>query len=111
VEEYDTQVLKIAQAMCDNNPGLKGAFNIQSIANQNGEVVPFEINCRISGTNSIRSGFGFKDVQYTIEELLWNKEPLKPLITKGVAYRILTDVIYTDVESLKGNNTDKFILF
>ena len=111
VDEFDAQVHKIAQAMCDNNPGLKGAFNIQSIAKSNEEVIPFEVNCRISGTNSIRSGFGFKDVQYTIEELLWNKEPQKPLITKGVAYRILTDVIYTHSESLKGNNTDKFILF
>ncbi len=111
IDDYDNQILKIGQAMCENNLGLKGAFNIQSIVNEYGDVVPFEINCRISGTNSIRSSFGFKDVQYTIEELLWEKDPQIPLITKGVAYRILTDVIYNESEDLKGNNTDNFKLF
>ncbi len=111
VHEYDKQVFKIAQAMCDNTPSLQGAFNIQSIVNKNNEVVPFEINCRISGTNSIRSGFGFKDVNYTIEELLWGFEPQTPLIKQGVAYRMLSDVIYTISEDLKGNKQDEFILF
>ena len=97
--------------MCENNSGLKGSFNIQSIAKSNGEVIPFEVNCRISGTNSIRAAFGFKDVQYTIEELLWNIEPEKPIITNGVAYRYLTDVIYANSEVLNGTNTDNFILF
>ncbi len=111
VHKFDNQVFKIAQAMCENTPGLKGAFNIQSIVNRNEEVVPFEINCRISGTNSIRSGFGFKDVNYTIEELLWGLEPQRPFIKQGVAYRILTDVIYTNSENLNGNKQDEFILF
>jgi carbamoyl-phosphate synthase large subunit len=109
--KIDAQVLNIAQDMCNNMPGLKGAFNIQSIVKNNEEVVPFEINCRISGTNSIRASFGFKDVNYTIEELLWGFEPQRPLIIQGVAYRILTDVIYTDSENLKGNNQDEFKLF
>ncbi len=111
VTEYDNEVIKIAQSMCENNSGLKGSFNIQSIAKSNGEVIPFEVNCRISGTNSIRAAFGFKDVQYTIEELLWNIEPEKPIITNGVAYRYLTDVIYANSEVLNGTNTDNFILF
>jgi carbamoyl-phosphate synthase large subunit len=109
--KFDAQVLKIAQDMCEKTPGLKGAFNIQSIVKNNDEVVPFEINCRISGTNSIRAGFGFKDVNYTIEELLWGFEPLRPIIKEGLAYRILTDVIYTDSENLIGNNQDEFKLF
>lgn len=111
VDEYDKQVWEIVKAMCNNQSGLKGAFNIQSIVTKDGKIVPFEINCRISGTNSIRSGFGFKDVQYTIEELLWNIKPEKPQITKGIAYRYLADVIYPDASTLKGNNFDKFKVF
>lgn len=111
VDEYDRQIWEIAKAMCENQSGLKGAFNIQSIVTKDGRIVPFEINCRISGTNSVRSGFGFKDVQYTIEELLWDIKLEEPQVTKGVAYRYLADVIYADVSTIKGNNSDKFKVF
>jgi carbamoyl-phosphate synthase large subunit len=73
---------------------IAGSCNIQSIASEDGEIYPFEINGRISGTNSIRSQFGFKDVQYTVEEYLLNKQPSKPNVTYGSAARILMDVIY-----------------
>lgn len=111
MDDYDDKITAIAEKMCKKHSGLKGSFNIQSIITDSGEVIPFEINCRISGTNSIRSGFGFKDVQYTIEELLWNISPVTPQITKGEAFRFLTDVIYPDANNLKGNNSDNFKVF
>lgn len=77
---------------------LKGSCNIQSIVDNKGNVNPFEINCRISGTNSIRGQFGFEDIKYTLEEHLYNKVPHKPIIKKGSATRILMDVIYPDTK-------------
>ncbi len=79
---------------------IKGSCNIQSIVTKDGRIVPFEINGRISGTNSVRSNFGFEDVKYTVEEYLLNKEPQQPVIKQGAAVRILMDVIYPDVTSL-----------
>jgi carbamoyl-phosphate synthase large subunit len=89
---------------------FKGAFNIQSIIDTNNKIHPFEINCRISGTNSIRHNLGFKDVQYTIDELLFQKTILKPTISDGFAIRYFADVIYPNGIS-NNNNSDNFILF
>jgi carbamoyl-phosphate synthase large subunit len=85
---------------------IKGACNIQCIVTENG-IIPFEVNCRVSGTNSIRSQFGFKDVEYIIDEYLYNKPLKKPEISTGSALRILYDIIYPGkkVEEID-NNTD-----
>ena len=89
---------------------IRGAFNIQCILTEKNEVFPFEVNCRISGTNSIRSHFGFEDVRYTIEELLFNKAIIAPVIKEGMAYRYLADVIYT--EGLhNGDSSDNYKIF
>ena len=111
IKEYDEVLKAIAQQMCASLPGLKGSFNIQSIVTKEQTIVPFEINCRISGTNSIRAGFGFEDVLYTVEELLWNIKPSTIKLTQGMAYRYLSDVIYPSVNGLKGDKTDNFIEF
>ena len=91
---------------------IRGACNLQSIVTADGTIVPFEVNCRISGTNSIRSQFGFKDVSYTVDEYLYNKQPEKPVITTGSAVRMLSDIIYHGT-SLKDitNNADKFYIY
>jgi carbamoyl-phosphate synthase large subunit len=110
---HDKMMEGMARQMIDVF-GLRGSFNIQSIVKPDGEIVPFEVNCRISGTNSIRQGFGFKDVIYTAQELLYGIEPQSPEITEGVAYRYLADVIYAtgpDADSLLGNRTDTHIEF
>lgn len=109
IKEYDCEMEKIAFEMikCSN---LKGAFNIQSMVTNNGKIFPFEINCRISGTNSIRSHFGFTDVKYTLDELLYDQLPETVKILTGTAYRYLADIIYPAGIS-SGNNMDNFILF
>lgn len=109
VKDYDEELEKIAISIIEKSD-IKGAFNIQSIVKETGEIMPFEINCRISGTNSIRSQFGFQDVIYTIEELLYNKEIKKPEVSCGVAYRYLADVIYPNGVD-NGNSSDNYILF
>lgn len=113
VRQYDQTMEKMAGAMCQI-PDLRGSFNIQAIVAKDGTIIPFEINCRISGTNSIRSQFGFKDVEYTIRELLYNETISPPTIQDGVAQRILMDVIYPGVASesqLTGTATDQFSIF
>jgi carbamoyl-phosphate synthase large subunit len=49
---------------------IKGSCNVQIIVTSNG-IVPFDVNCSISGTNSIRSQFGFEDVAYTVDGCLY----------------------------------------
>jgi carbamoyl-phosphate synthase large subunit len=90
---YDDRMLSIASAMIQSG-ALKGSFNIQSIVTDDGNIVPFEINCRISGTNSIRHNLGFQDVKYTIQEFLFNQAPDTPNPIEGMATRVLLDIIY-----------------
>ena len=107
VDEYDREMKNILENLIENSE-IRGAANIQAIVNENGEIVPFEINCRISGTNSIRSNFGFEDVKYTLEEWLYERSISAPKIKKGIATRILMDVIYenlSDFSEAQTNNT------
>ena len=98
IEDIITKILK--------NFTIRGSCNIQSIVSDDGSITPFEVNGRISGTNSIRSQFGFEDVKYTIEEYLYNKVPTIPKITKGACVRIYLDIIYPDI-SLNEIKTNK----
>ena len=94
------------------NAEFRGSANLQSIVTDDGIVVPFEINCRISGTNSIRANFGFEDVKYTLMEYLYGTTPPKPIITKGIATRIMLDVIYPfakSIETCKDNKANYYI--
>lgn len=90
---------------------IVGSCNIQAIVDYENNIWPFELNCRISGTNSIRGQFGFEDIKYTIDEYLYNKTPAKPVIKKGSAVRILMDVIYPDtsLNDIKDKNTKHYI--
>lgn len=92
--DCDGQIEAILKKMVKRFP-FRGSCNIQSRVTKTG-VVPFEINCRISGTNSVRSQFGFPDVAYTVQELLLDQQPSPPNIRRGSALRIIMDVIYPD---------------
>jgi carbamoyl-phosphate synthase large subunit len=111
VTDYDNGIKEILLKVIKHS-NIKGAANLQMIITPTGEIFPFEINCRISGTNSIRSNFGFEDVKYTLEEYLYNTAPTQPKIISGVAVRILMDVIYPNVydnSDLKDNSSKFFI--
>ncbi len=92
--EYDHLVLPIIESM-NQHFHLVGSLNVQSIVTLGG-LVPFEINARISGTNSVRSQFGFDDVQYVVSEYLLNVAPPKVEVQKGSAIRVIMDIIYPD---------------
>lgn len=111
VFKYDNELRVIAQKMI-NIGGLRGSFNIQSIVTEYNEIIPFEINCRISGTNSIRHNLGFPDVKFAIQEYLFDQIPDKPNPIEGVATRILMDVIYPNNPSFDKLNADsKFLIY
>ena len=94
--DYDKKIEKIIKKIVKNFR-IKGSCNIQSIVDEKDNIIPFEINCRLSGTNSIRGHFGFEDVRYTLDEYLFNKRPKRPIVKKGAAVRLLMDVIYSGV--------------
>lgn len=101
-KDYDSTIEMLLKSIIYVMP-INGPCNIQSIVTNKG-IVPFEINCRYSGSNSIRSQFGFEDVRYGIDEYLLGIQPPKPIITNGIAIRLYMDVIYkeqtrADIES------------
>ena len=104
ISKYDKQVQVILESMLKTIE-IRGGANLQSIVTEDGRIVPFEVNCRISGTNSIRSQFGFKDVYYTLQEYLYGQEPDKPNVKPGRAIRILMDIIYPE----HGDDTQSYI--
>jgi len=75
---------------------IVGSANIQAIIDKNDQIHIFEINCRVSGTNSIRHNFGFRDVVYALQEYLYETPLETPKITEGKAVRILMDIIYPE---------------
>jgi carbamoyl-phosphate synthase large subunit len=73
---------------------IRGPCNVQSIVTGDGRLVPFEVNCRYSGTSSIRSQLGFPDVVFGIQEYLLGTPPEPPRVREGCAVRIFMDIIY-----------------
>lgn len=108
--EYDETIRDLIARITDNFV-VRGSCNIQGIATTTGALIPFEINCRISGTNSIRAQFGFEDVRYTVEEYCFNRKPPPPQVKAGAAVRILMDVIYPDIDlgQIEAEDTEHFI--
>lgn len=93
---------------------IRGSINIQSIIGEDEEIKPFEVNCRISGTNSIRHQMGFQDVKYALQEFLLNipPDPVDLDKGKGVATRILMDVIYPEASNFSElDNSSKHFIY
>lgn len=107
--DYDNELKTIILKMIQNFP-FRGSINIQARATKKG-IIPFEINGRISGTNSIRAQFGFKDVLYTVQEYYLNQQPDTPTVKYGSALRIILDLIYPE-RSLDAidNKNDKYFI-
>lgn len=112
IKTYDKKLEEIILKMIQAK-GLKGSLNVQSIVDETGEIIPFEVNCRISGTNSIRHNLGFQDVKYTLQEYLFDEEPDAVQAIDGVAVRLLYDVIYPNAtdENRLNNNSSNFKVY
>lgn len=109
---YDNQLRNIIEKMIQQK-GLVGSVNLQSIVNDKGQIIPFEVNCRISGTNSIRHNLGFQDVKYTIQEYLFDEQPDEIKAIDGIAVRLLYDIIYPHAtnELELNNNKSPHIIY
>ncbi|TAF34973.1 MAG: ATP-grasp domain-containing protein [Cytophagales bacterium] len=109
--QYDSKMLEIIQKMMKHLP-ISASCNVQAIVDKDTQqIIPFEINGRISGTNSIRSQFGFKDIQYLVEEFLLDQNPEPIKVTGGSAIRVLMDVIYpnTSLKDVKNKHTTHYL--
>ena len=109
--DYDEAIRGILEKIIAVTP-IRGSINLQSIITPAGEIQPFEVNCRISGTNSIRSQFGFEDVRYALQEYLYREPLSEPVVKAGSAVRILMDVIYpaeTVTDNLRNNQAEHYI--
>jgi carbamoyl-phosphate synthase large subunit len=94
--DFDEPLTYLVEQMVEKFD-LRGPCNIQSIVNEEGRIVPFEVNCRYSGTSSIRAQLGFPDVVFGVEEYLLSKELSTPSPNiSGSAVRIYMDIIYPD---------------
>jgi carbamoyl-phosphate synthase large subunit len=111
-KEYDAVLENILLKMIANAT-LRGSINLQSIVEEDGTIIPFEVNCRISGTNSIRHNLGFQDVKYTLQEYLYQQEPDIVNAIEGIATRLLYDVIYPNStnEAELNNNSSTFKIY
>jgi carbamoyl-phosphate synthase large subunit len=97
VRNHDDGLRKIVTSMVDALD-IKGPCNIQSIVTGTGEIIPFEINCRYSGTSSIRAQLGFPDVVFGVQEYLLGIQPEPPVEMAGSAIRIYLDLVYPGKE-------------
>lgn len=110
IRQYDTQMHALLERLVAIFP-FRGSANLQSRVTSSG-IVPFEINCRISGTNSIRAQLGFPDVAFTIDEWLLGVRPRPPAVIDGCALRVMLDVVYPGRSlSQIDNRHDHFHLF
>lgn len=111
-KRYDRNLDRLLRIMLKHFD-IRGSCNIQSIVNETtGEIMPFEVNGRISGTNSIRSQFGFEDVRYTLDEYLFDRSPQMPHIQYGSAIRMMMDIIYPNKAMMEiKNNQDTYYLY
>lgn len=95
VQQHDGALRAMIEAMIAAFP-FRGSCNLQTRVTAKG-IVPFEINCRISGTNSVRAQFGFRDVAYTVQEYLLGQTPDACALTRGSAIRVIMDIIYPGI--------------
>lgn len=107
---YDDVIESMLRRIVEAFP-FRGSCNLQTRVTADGPV-PFEINCRISGTNSVRAQFGFPDVAYTVQELLLCQRPDRPAIRQGCALRTIVDVIYPERSLAEiSDRHDHFFIF
>ncbi len=109
VEDYSLEIESLIRKIIQHFT-IRGPCNLQGRVTTKGIII-FEVNCRYSGTNSIRSEFGFPDVYWGCNEYLYNYPPEKGNITKGAAMRFYSDIIYPDIklEQIAPQNKKAFI--
>lgn len=77
--------------------GSRGAINIQGRV-RNGELIPFEINPRLSASTYLRAMTGFNEVDFLLQRIAFNN-PVQPApLREGWYLRSLTEFYVTPQE-------------
>lgn len=76
----------------------RGSLNVQLMVGRDGPI-PFEFNARISGSNSIRTHFGFNESAMAIRSFLRRERIDQPKTREGVALRYVEDVFLDGVSA------------
>jgi carbamoyl-phosphate synthase large subunit len=77
---------------------IMGSLNVQLMVGPDGPV-PFEFNCRFSGTTAVRAHFGFNEPEMSLRSYLLNEPLDPPRIRSGVALRYLEEVFLEGVRA------------
>ena len=74
-----------------NSLDYLGSLNIQLMNTPHGPI-PFELNCRFSGTTAIRAHFGFNEPEMAIKSFFHKTPIAQPHIGSGLAIRYYEEV-------------------
>lgn len=109
-QKYDDIIMPIIRSISEKLE-IRGCADLQAIITDDGKIYPFEVNCRLSGSNSIRSQFGFEDVKYLLLENLYNIVPQKPQVLNGSSVRAFMDVIFLDIDVNSISKNSSYYIF
>jgi carbamoyl-phosphate synthase large subunit len=80
--------------------GSRGAINIQGRL-RNGELIPFEINPRLSASTYLRALAGFNEVDLLLQRLMHNDQIQPSPLREGWYLRSLTE-LYVPLQEIRG---------
>lgn len=86
-------LLSIANAL-----EFPGSLNIQLMLTKKG-AIPFELNCRFSGTTAVRAHFGFNEPEMALRSYFYKEAVPAPVIRTGVAMRYYEEVFIENVKA------------
>lgn len=104
-DDLFSEARSIAEALQDKLH-VRGPCNVQCRFNDDGGLIPFEVNCRFSGTCGIRADIGFNDIKFCINEYLFNTPSHYTRLESGGGIRQISEVAsttarrWTDLQSL-----------
>ena len=93
-EQFMEDILELAEVFSPMGP-----TNFQ-FRRHKGELKLLEINPRISSSSSIRSKFGYNEVNMAVDYFLEGKEIVQPVIRKGKAIRYIEDFVFYDSDNI-----------
>ena len=88
IDEATTLCRRLCQSI-----RISGPCNLQCRYTDS-KLVPFEVNCRFSGTCGLRSDLGFSDISFAVNEYLFDQELKDPGRIQGSGIRRIADEVF-----------------
>jgi len=86
-----------------------GSLNVQLMLTEEG-AIPFELNCRFSGTTAVRAHFGFNEPEMALRSFFYKEAVPTPAIRAGVAMRYHEEVFVENVSAASLSLSDKGVV-